>query len=103
MRALRRHPAQLGVAAVVVDVGVRDDDVGDVGRRPARAPRSAGVTCSAIVPSMPGVDEQQPLVADDQPLGEAARAEDGGDPVDPRLDLLDRHRLISLSKETALS
>ena len=70
---LRCDAAQLRVAAVVVDVGVRDDDVGDLGRRAAELGE-----CRRDVlgdrPVDPGVDEQEPLVTDDEPLREAPAA-----------------------------
>jgi hypothetical protein len=87
---LRRDAPQLGVTAVVVDVGVRDDDVGDLGRRAAELGEGRRDVLGDRAVD-PGVDEQQPLVADDEPLREAPAAEDGRNPVDARLDFLDAH------------
>ena len=92
---LRRDAPELAVAAVVVDVGVGDDHVGDVAGRAAELPqRRRDVLRDRPVDS--GVDQQQPLVAGDEPLGEAAHSEHGGDPVDAGLDFLDGHG-VSLS------
>jgi hypothetical protein len=74
----------------VVDVGVRDDDVGDLGRSATElGERRRDVLGDRPVHSR--VDEQEPFVADNEPLGEPPPAQDRRNPVDARLDFLDAH------------
>ena len=74
----------------MVDVGVRYDHVRDVRGSAADLLQGRGhVLGDRSVDA--GVDEEKPLVSDDQPLGEPTGAEDRGNLVDAGLDLLDRH------------
>ena len=66
--------ADLGVAPVVVDVGVGDQHLGD----PLELDPELGERGSDVVrdrPGDPGVEQERALVAADQPLGEPAGAE----------------------------
>jgi hypothetical protein len=85
----------------VVDVGMRDDDVGDVARRPP----DLGEGRQHVLLDRAGdagVDEQQPLVADDEPLREPPHPQDGRDAVDTRLYLVESHgsKLTTISKRS---
>lgn len=77
----RRERAQLAVPAVVVDVGVRDHDLGEVVRREAQL-RERGRDDLVHGPGDPGVDEQRAAAADGEPLRHRPLAERRGDAVD---------------------
>ena len=86
----------------MVDVCVGNDDIGDLGRRSPELGKGGG-NVFGDRPVDAGVDEQEPFVADDEPLGKPPRPEDRGDPVDARLNLFDTHGSPRLITTTRLS
>ena len=84
----RGEGAQGAVAAAVIDVGVRDQDVVDVVERPAQVGHVRSDDLLGHV-AQPGVHQQRALLADEQVLAHVALAQIALDAVDPRRDLHD--------------
>ena len=81
----RRGRHDPGSATEVVDIGVRDEDVGEIGRV---HPHPAQVGQDDLIRGRdhPGIDQERPLVPQ-QILGKRPRSQDAFDPVNPRSDL----------------
>jgi hypothetical protein len=83
-----RERAQGPVAAAVIDVGVGDQHVVDVGERPAQAGHVRSDDLLGHV-AQPRVYQQRALLADEQVLAHVALAQIALDAVDARRDLHD--------------
>ena len=92
----RRRGAHRGVAAEVVDVGVGDQHIVEVGRV---EPQLAEGGQDHLVGRRgdPGVDQERSLIAQ-QVLRERARSQDALDAVDARGDLMRRHQGLHKTK-----
>ncbi len=87
----RRRGADRGVATEVVDVGVGDQHVVEVGRVEPQL-LEGGKDHLVGRRHDAGVDQERPLIAQ-QVLRERARSQDALDAVDARGDLVRRHRV----------